>query len=114
VKRFAHAKTKRTTNDIWSLLWSVSYYPQLAIRNRNRINAPCEIIGIENMFVEIIIYLIAAIGALLITGYAVHMFIGGLVSPEAEYQLIAIACLIIVAVIGYMTWDVIQRRSGRK
>jgi membrane protein DedA with SNARE-associated domain len=63
---------------------------------------------------EIIIYLVAAIGALFITGYAVHMFIGGLVSPEAEYQIIVIACLIIAAVIGYMTWDVIQRRSGRK
>jgi hypothetical protein len=111
-------------NDIWSLLRCVSYYPQLATCNlqfaieteitQDTFYAPCVIIGIENMLVEILIYLVAAVGALLITGYAVHMFIGGLVSPEAEYQLIAIACLIIVAVIGYMTWDVIQRRSGRK
>jgi hypothetical protein len=63
---------------------------------------------------EILMYLVVAISALFITGYAVHMFIGGLVSPESEYQLIALACLIIVGVIGYMTWDVIQRRSGRK
>lgn len=66
------------------------------------------------MIGEILIYAVVAISALFITGYAVHMFIGGLVSPESEYQLIAFACLIIVGVIGYMTWDVIQRRSGRK
>jgi len=63
---------------------------------------------------EILIYVVVAISALFISGYAVHMFIGGLVSPESEYQLIALVCLIIVGVIGYMTWDVIQRRSGRK
>lgn len=66
------------------------------------------------MVLEILIYLVAAIGALFITGYAVHMFIGGLVSSEDEYQLIAVACLAIVGVIGYMTWDVIQRRKGKK
>ena len=42
------------------------------------------------------------------------MFIGGLVSTEVEYQIIAVVCLIIIAVIGYMAWDVIQRRSGRR
>jgi hypothetical protein len=66
------------------------------------------------MIGEILIYVIIAISSLFITGYAVHMFIGGLVSPEAEYQLIVIVCLTIVGAIGYMTWDVIQRRSGRK
>jgi hypothetical protein len=66
------------------------------------------------MIVEILIYLVAAISALVITGYAVHMFIGGLVSPEAEYQFITLACLVVFGVIAYMTWDVIQRRKGRK
>ncbi len=66
------------------------------------------------MIGEILVYVVVAIGALFITGYAVHMFIGGLVSPESEYKLIALACMIIVGVIGYMTWDVIQRRSRRK
>lgn len=66
------------------------------------------------MIGEIFIYVVVAISALFITGYAVHMFIGGLVSPESEYQIIALACVVIVGVIGYMTWDVIQRRSGRK
>ncbi len=66
------------------------------------------------MIAEILIYLVAAIGALFISGYAVHMFIGGLVSPETENQLIVIACLIVAGIIAYMAWDVIQRRTGRK
>jgi len=66
------------------------------------------------MIGEILIYVVVAISSLVITGYTVHMFIGGLVSMEVEYQLIAIVCLIITGVIAYMAWDVIQRRSGRK
>jgi hypothetical protein len=66
------------------------------------------------MIGEILIYAVVAITALFITGYAVHMFIGGLVSPEVEYQLIALVCFIIAAAIGYMSWDVFQRRSGKK
>lgn len=66
------------------------------------------------MIGEILMYVVVAISALFITGYAVHMFIGGLVSPELEYQLIVLVCILIAGVIGYMTWDVIQRRSGRK
>lgn len=66
------------------------------------------------MIVEILIFLLAAICGLFITGFAVHMFIGGLVSPEAEYQLIAIVCFLVACAIAYMAWDVIERRSGRK
>jgi len=66
------------------------------------------------MIIEILIYLVAAISALFIAGYAMHMFIGGLVSPEAETQLIIAACVIVASVIAYMAWDVIQRRRGRK
>jgi hypothetical protein len=65
------------------------------------------------MIGEILIYAIVAISSLFITGYAVHMFIGGLVSPKVEYEIIAIVCLIIAGVIGYMAWDVLQRRSGK-
>lgn len=66
------------------------------------------------MIAEILIYLIAAIGAVFIAGYAVHMFIGGLVSLEMEYQLTAVVCLIVAGVIAYMAWDVIQSRTGKK
>jgi membrane protein implicated in regulation of membrane protease activity len=66
------------------------------------------------MIGEILIYATVAISALFITGYAVHMFIGGLVSPEVEFQLIVLVCLIVAGAIGYMVWDVFQRRSGKK
>lgn len=66
------------------------------------------------MIVEILIYLVAAISAVFIAGFAVHMFVGGLVSPEVENQLIIIACLIVVCVTAYMAWDVIKSRSGRE
>jgi hypothetical protein len=66
------------------------------------------------MIGEILIYAIVAISSLFITGYAVHMFIGGLVSPEVEYEIIAVVCLIVTGAIGYMAWDVFQRRSGNK
>ena len=64
--------------------------------------------------VEILIYLAVAIGSLIMMSYTVHMFVGGLVSQESEYFLIAATCLIVVCVLGYMTWDVIQRRKGKK
>lgn len=66
------------------------------------------------MIVEILIFLVAGIGALFITGYAVHMFVGGLVSSATEQQLIAVVCTIVLCAIAYMVWDVIQRRTGRK
>jgi len=66
------------------------------------------------MIVEILIYLVSAVSALFITGFAVHMFVGGLVSPDTEFLLIVIACIIVAGVTAYMAWDVIQRRSGKK
>jgi hypothetical protein len=66
------------------------------------------------MIVEILIFLLAAICGLVITGFAVHMFIGGLVSLEAEYQVIALVCFVVACAIAYMVLDVIKRRSGNK
>jgi hypothetical protein len=63
---------------------------------------------------EILIYLIIAAGSLFMMGYTVHMFVGGLVSQETEYFLIALTCLIVACIIGYMAWDVIQKRKGRR
>ena len=65
------------------------------------------------MIVEALIFLLAAICGLFITGFAVHMFIGGLVSIETEYRLIGVVCLFVACGIGYMLWDVIKRRAGR-
>ena len=61
---------------------------------------------------EIIIYSISAIAALIVLGYSVHMFVGGLVEPTTERMLITGACLIGGVVIGLMAWDVMRRRKG--
>ena len=66
------------------------------------------------MIGEILVYAVVAISSLFITGYAVHMFIGGLVSPQVEYLVIAVVCLIIACAIGYMAWDVLKRRAGKQ
>jgi hypothetical protein len=66
------------------------------------------------MIVELLIFLIAAICGLCITGFAVHMFVGGLVSTETEYQLIGVICLLVACAIIYMAWDVIEKRAGRR
>lgn len=66
------------------------------------------------MIVEILIYILAAISGLCITGFAVHMFVGGLVSTEAEYTFIALACFVVSCAIAYMVWDVMKRRSGKR
>ena len=63
---------------------------------------------------EIFLFAIAGMGALFVTGYAVHMFVGGLVSAETENQLITIVCVIAACAMAYMAWDVVQRRTGRK
>lgn len=62
------------------------------------------------MMVEIFIFVIAAISGLFITGYAVHMLVGGLVSADTESQLIMLVCLVVACGIAYMVWDVIKRR----
>lgn len=61
---------------------------------------------------EIFIFAVAGAGSLVILGYSVHMFVGGLVEPETERLLIGLACAIGAAAIGYMAWDVIKRRRG--
>jgi len=66
------------------------------------------------MISEILIFSVAGIGALFMTGYAVHMFVGGLVSADTEHEIIIIVCSIALCAIAYMAWDVVQRRSGKK
>jgi len=62
---------------------------------------------------EIIIYGIAAIAAVTVFGYTVHMFIGGLVSPETEKTAIIIACILASITIGLMAWDISKRRQQK-
>jgi membrane protein YqaA with SNARE-associated domain len=59
---------------------------------------------------EIVLYGIAAVSSLVILGYSVHMFVGGLVSRETEILMVAAACTLGAVVIGVMAWDVVRRR----
>ena len=60
---------------------------------------------------EILLYTIAAISSVIVLGYTVHMFVGGLVKPETETLLIIIACIVGTLVVGVMAWDIIRRRK---
>lgn len=63
---------------------------------------------------EVVFYLLAAATALVVLGYSVHMFVGGLVSPVTERWLIAAACVAGLAVVSFMAWDVVRRRRRRR
>lgn len=58
----------------------------------------------------LILFGVGASASLFILGYAVHMFIGGLVSRSTEIITIAVAVLIGASAITWMTWDVLRRR----
>ncbi len=58
----------------------------------------------------IIMYAVGAIASLVIMGYTVHMFIGGMVSPAMEHTAIAVVVGIGAMAIAWMTWDVLNRR----
>ncbi|WP_455202652.1 hypothetical protein [Kaarinaea lacus] len=62
---------------------------------------------------EIIILIFVAISSLFILGYSVHMFIGGLVSPEAEKVSIVIACSIGAVILMLLGLDIIKQRRKR-
>jgi len=62
---------------------------------------------------EIIIYTIVALSSLFVLGYSVHMFLGGMVSQTTEKTVIIIACSLGLIAMGYMVWDVLQRRKSR-
>ena len=62
---------------------------------------------------EIIILIFVAISSLFILGYSVHMFIGGLVSPETEKISIIIACSIGAVILMFLGLDIIKQRRKR-
>ncbi len=61
---------------------------------------------------EIIIYGIVAISSLTMIAYTVRMFIGGLVSRQTEYTIMALVTVIGAAVLAFLAWDVIKRRRA--
>lgn len=62
---------------------------------------------------EVIILVIVAISSLFILGYSVHMFIGGLVSPQTEKVSIITACSIGAVILVFLGLDIIKQRRKR-
>lgn len=63
---------------------------------------------------EIVLYIIAALSSIAILGYTVHMFVGGLVTADAEQKLIIGACAIGGAVVAVLAWDVVKKRRANR
>lgn len=59
---------------------------------------------------EAVVYGIVAISSLVLLGYTVHMFIGGIVSERTETVVMVVAIFFGTVAIGIMAWDVIRRR----
>lgn len=60
---------------------------------------------------EIFIYLVAVCTGLFISGYSIHMLVGGLVSEATEHIIIGVVCGLMAIVIGFMAYDVKKRRQ---
>jgi multisubunit Na+/H+ antiporter MnhB subunit len=62
---------------------------------------------------EVIILLFVAISSLFILGYSIHMFIGGLVSPQTEKIAILTAVIIGAVVLVLLGLDIVRQRRKR-
>ena len=63
---------------------------------------------------EIILYSIVAIAFLAILAYSIHMFIGGIVSSDAEESIITVGTLVGAIVIGLLARDVVRTRRKNR
>ena len=59
---------------------------------------------------NVIIFILVSISSLTVLGYSVHMFIGGLVSPETETTAIIIAVAIGVLILTFLGYDIVKHR----
>ncbi|OIQ03440.1 MAG: hypothetical protein COS82_08880 [Zetaproteobacteria bacterium CG06_land_8_20_14_3_00_59_53] len=59
---------------------------------------------------EILIYVVSCSASLVVFGYSVHMFVGGLVSEQLETILIAAVVIIAAAVETYFIREAILNR----
>lgn len=62
---------------------------------------------------EIVILVVVALSSLFILGYSVHMFIGGLVSPQTEKISIIVAVSIGAVILLFLGLDIIKQRRKR-
>lgn len=59
---------------------------------------------------NIVIFILVSISSLTVLGYSVHMFIGGLVSPETESTAITIAIAVGIVVLAFIGYDILRHR----
>ncbi|MGD8592185.1 MAG: hypothetical protein PVF82_05095 [Gammaproteobacteria bacterium] len=62
---------------------------------------------------EIAILIIVSVSSLVILGYSIHMFVGGLVNESTERWAIGIACTIGLIIIGFLIADILRQRRQR-
>jgi Mn2+/Fe2+ NRAMP family transporter len=62
---------------------------------------------------EIAILIIVSVSSLVILGYSIHMFVGGLVNESTERWAIGIACTIGLIIIGFLIADSLRQRRPR-
>lgn len=62
---------------------------------------------------EIVILVVVALSSLFILGYSVHMFIGGLVSPQTEKISIIVAVAIGAVILLFLGLDIVKQRRKR-
>jgi hypothetical protein len=60
---------------------------------------------------ELLILIIVAISSLFILGYSIHMFIGGLVSPQTEKISIITVVSIGAVILVFLGLDIIRQRK---
>ena len=62
---------------------------------------------------EIAILIIVSVSSLVILGYSIHMFVGGLVNESTERWAIGIACTIGLIIICFLIADILRQRRQR-
>ncbi|WP_455208304.1 hypothetical protein [Kaarinaea lacus] len=62
---------------------------------------------------ELVILIFVAISSLFILGYSIHMFVGGLVSPQTEKISIIAAVIIGGVILVFLGLDIVRQRRKR-
>lgn len=61
---------------------------------------------------EILIAVFVALISIFMTGYSVHMIIGGLVSKSTEHLVITVAVFLLAILLAFMAKDLKKRKKG--
>jgi len=62
---------------------------------------------------EILIYVMVGVSSLLIMTFVVHIFVGGMVSPETETTIQEAVAGVLLLLFALAAWDVVRRRRKK-